>query len=284
MIGYRSGSQLKLRAIPDPIPTTLRVLGADEWAFRRGRHFGTILVDLERHRPVDLLPEASFATWLGAHRGVEVISRDRGGAFADGARRAAPEATQVADRFHLLTNLGEGVMRVLRRHGDLIRQVPAPGAGLVPTELLRPDRRASRERTRCSMRQRFEAILRLKAQRLSIAATARALGLHQHTIGKYWSLQQSPERTSSGSLRSVCWLVAASSRRRAGRPDLVGILLRARWIAIPAPPLHPPPLAGRSGSQRSRHGDRCNAEIRADHPCVGTSSPLKCTILLAAHW
>lgn len=87
-----------------PVP----ILGVDGWAWRKGQRFGTILVDLERRRVVDLLPDRSadsLATWLRAHPEVTVISRDRQGLYAEGARRGAPQAVQVADRFHLLQNL-----------------------------------------------------------------------------------------------------------------------------------------------------------------------------------
>lgn len=217
-----------VRATPDPAPPATRILGVDEWAFRRGRRFGTILVDLERHCPVDLLPEAtaaSLATWLRQRSGVEVISRDRGGAFADGARQGAPEATQVADRFHLLKNLGEAVERVLRRHADLLRCVPAPGAGLVPTEVLRPDRRASRERTRREMHHRFAVIRRSKARGMSIAATARALGLHRHTVEKYWALEKPPERRYTQRRASALAPFEAylQERWRQGQPKARGL-------------------------------------------------------------
>jgi len=149
------GTLLRLvRALPDPPSTTPRVLGVDEWAFRRGRRYGTILVDLEHCRPVELLPEATataFATWLREHRSPEIISRDRGGAYADGARQGAPGALQVADRFHLLRNLGDATERVLRRHMDQLQRIPPPGAPALPTSGLRPDRRISRERKKQEM-------------------------------------------------------------------------------------------------------------------------------------
>jgi transposase len=82
----------------------------DDFSFRRGRRWGTILVDLERHRLVDILPDRSsetLASWLTQHADVEVVSRDRSGEYADAARRAAPEAIHIADRFHLIKNLGD---------------------------------------------------------------------------------------------------------------------------------------------------------------------------------
>ena len=92
------------RRTPPVTHPTPRVLGMDDWSFRR-RQAGTILVDLERHSPIDLLPESSdtaVATWLQEHPGVTIISRDRGDAYAKGATVGAPDALQVADRWHLL--------------------------------------------------------------------------------------------------------------------------------------------------------------------------------------
>src|SRR5262249_42136728 len=90
----------------------VRVLGVDDWAWKKGQRYGTILCDLERRRPVDLLPERSadsFAMWLKAHPGVEIISRDRGDEYIKGASQGAPRAVQVADRFHLLVRRSAGI-------------------------------------------------------------------------------------------------------------------------------------------------------------------------------
>jgi len=87
---------------------TPRVLGVDDWSFR-AHQAGTLLVDLEQHRPIDVLlgsDEKVFAAWLAQHPGVEVISRDRGASYLKGAAKGAPQAKQVLDRWHVLKNLG----------------------------------------------------------------------------------------------------------------------------------------------------------------------------------
>jgi transposase len=103
-------------ATPD---ATLRVLGIDDWAWQKGQqHFGTILVDLERRRVVDVLAVRTadaVAAWLAAHPGIRIISRDRHGPYADAVRRGAPQARQVADRFHLVLNLRGAVQQELGR-------------------------------------------------------------------------------------------------------------------------------------------------------------------------
>ena len=105
---------------------TPRVLGVDDWAIRKGLTYGTILVDLERGAVIDLLPGRDSATlrgWLQEHSGVEIISRDRATAYAQAASEAAPDAMQVADRWHLLKNVREMLERFFERHRGEIRAV-----------------------------------------------------------------------------------------------------------------------------------------------------------------
>lgn len=217
-----------LHAAPCPPRPTPRVLGIDEWAWRRGQHFGTILVDLERGEPVDLLPDRaadSVAAWLRAHPQVEIVSRDRSALYAEGIARGAPTARQVADRFHLLRSLREVLERLLDGQGAARRAALAPpsaaptGAGTPPTLATEgpstaavtppvspsaPDTAAARETRRRRARRlaRFEEVRSLAAAGASQTAIAAHLGMSHKTVRRYLQAPTFPEWAAHGPHRS----------------------------------------------------------------------------------
>lgn len=123
-----------LRNVSVPDLGSPRILAVDDWALRKGHTYGSILVDLEKRTVLDVIEsrdKQAVVTWLKKHSGIEVISRDRGGDYADAAREGAPGAIQIADRFHLAANLREYVDEIIRRRFSDIERVLAPSQSIV---------------------------------------------------------------------------------------------------------------------------------------------------------
>jgi len=187
---------------------TPRVLGIDDWAWRRGHRYGTVMVDLETNDVVDLLPDresATVAAWLRGRPGVEIVARDRAGAYADGVRQGAPTAVQVADRWHLLRNLGDAVQALADKHsaaaGRAAQQVrahlqasaattPGPAATVLrPTPTLAE--RASMA-SRARRQSRYEEAARLRAAGAPIKRIAAELGTERKTVRRWLRLGHAP--------------------------------------------------------------------------------------------
>lgn len=185
---------------PKVIP---RILGVDDFALRRSKTYGTLLVDLERQQVVDVLPDRSarqLARWLRTHPGVQVISRDRSGDYARGARLGAPKALQVADRFHMVRNLADVAERVLSHHRKALKQIrltlPATSPVPLAVRYLRPDGERSKERKRQARLERYEQVRQLFAEGMSMLRIAQRLHLNRKTVAQYLQTDVFPELTS----------------------------------------------------------------------------------------
>ena len=196
-----------IRAAPLPAEVTPSVLGVDDWARRKRHTYGTVLVDLERRRPVALLPDReaeTLAQWLRDHPGVEVVARDRSGAYADGTRRGAPQATQVADRFHLMQNLAEVLETVFTAHASSLRAVEpvARQAGTSAAgKAVQPDRpqQAANARAKATERRerrlaRHQQVWDLHRKGFPGHTIARQLGISRSTVFRYLKSVAFPER------------------------------------------------------------------------------------------
>src|SRR5258708_17232491 len=229
LVGMAGGKDTLLRQVRRvelAVQATPRALGVDDWAKRRGHSYGTLLVNLETHMVVDVLPDGEAQTlsnWLQAHPGVEVISRDRAGAYAEGARLGAPQAQQVADRWHLLNNLGETLAKVFEDYSRELLKLPSgvpdpqpiadgpslavPEAGpSVMGEPAEPDQ--SRHDRRMA---RYESVQDLHQRGMSLSAIAQILGLDRKTVRKFIQAKTFPERQPRRRVRykrkldSVTW-------------------------------------------------------------------------------
>lgn len=204
--GARLLRRLGMRASPSTLPRYVRgspsvlhpppnAVGIDDWAFRRGHRYGTIIVDLERHEVIDLLEDreaGSVSAWLKRHPEIRIVARDRGGAYAEAAAKGAPQAVQVADRWHLLKNATEVVQRFVERHHAVVgqaaqrvmqtRRIEASVAESPSSISMLSSReeRASLKR-RQKRYARYREVMELHRQGVSQRGIARALSINRAT-------------------------------------------------------------------------------------------------------
>lgn len=207
LLGIVSSADTLLRRVRQrstPAVEAPRVIGVDDWAYRKGARYGTLIVDLERRVPIELLPDRkadTLTTWLKAHPGTEVIARDRASAYADAAHRGAPQAVQVADRWHLLKNLQEAAQRFLTRQSNLLKQASnrlreAQGEAVpfARGSLLASVEPKQRQENRVRREQLRQEMLRLRQQGLSQRRIAGELGVSRSRVVAYLR-EGVPDRT-----------------------------------------------------------------------------------------
>lgn len=199
-----------IRAQPDEQVPTPRVLGVDDFSFCKRKRYGTILIDLEKRVPVDILPDREATTlkkWLEDHPGVEIISRDRGGPYADGARQGAPKARQVADRFHVLVNLSETLKSFfLNKQAQLDALVQKPSEGISQEEAsqlspwysgtaLSKRQEAKSVALHQERVERYHQIHDLSVKKVDPANIARQVGISRKSVYAYLKMKEPPART-----------------------------------------------------------------------------------------
>jgi transposase len=240
-VGARAGSRLAqrlqmlvspstmlrlLHQTPLTVHSTPRVLGVDDFARRKGRTYGTILVDLEKRCPIDILPNRSaeaLADWLRQHPGIEIITRDRSTEYTRGITEGAPHAIQVADRFHILCNLRDAMERVLDSNRGKLGGISLP---LQPSQLNETDRAGEiaqlqqlqqlhkPEQGSCSelvaqqqRRQRrqhtYNEVRRLFEEGSNIKAIAKQLGICRMTVYRYLRLDVEPTHLQRRPMPSI---------------------------------------------------------------------------------
>jgi transposase len=199
--------RVRYKCVPEEAAYSVRNLGVDDWAWRKGQDYGTILVNLDLHRVVDLLPDRaaeSFSEWLRQHPEIVTISRDRCGIYAEGAALGAPQSQQIADRFHLVLNLSATMERVLEERSRQLTLPPADG----PTDGFQTDAGADAHSdiqpplpapTQSQLRrqrrlERYEQVVALFQSGQSQAAISRTLGIQRKTIRRWLRRGEFPER------------------------------------------------------------------------------------------
>ncbi|MDF9801403.1 transposase [Catalinimonas alkaloidigena] len=192
---------------------TPKVLGVDDWSLKKGQTYGTILVDLEKQQPIELLPDREaeiLATWLKTHPGVEIISRDRASCYSEGAKEGAPDAIQIADRWHLLKNLGDALKRMMeKQHAELRMAAKALATKQQQQKIedIMPDAVTGPAVSLLSpTAQRavvFQEVKSLLAQGYSSRVIARQLKIGRNTVNRYRNFEHYPAKSRPKSQQST---------------------------------------------------------------------------------
>lgn len=248
----RRVKQAGARSSPSP-----RLVGIDDWAWCKGQKYGTIVVDLETSEVIDLLPDrdaATVSTWLAAHPGIELVSRDRASAYSQAATEAASQAQQVADRWHLLKNVREAIERLLDRHLPVITDAlkpaepdpkpvdalpggepeaatiiePTPPESPSPPVPVSPRQEAARAKRQRRV-ERFERVHELRRQGMPIRQIARELAMTRKAVRRYLNREQCPDwrpgrATHSGMDAHREWIDGRIAEGRINASELHGEL------------------------------------------------------------
>lgn len=211
-----SGSTVLRHLRQKPVATqnrSPRVLGMDDWAWHKGHRYGTILCDLEAGKVVDLLPDRETETvvqWLSAHPGTEIVSRDRASAYAEAARKAAPQAVQVADRWHLLHNLSEALKNALAPHHRILTRAATaadaaktPELSAVPVAPTPTKPVLKQQQNRDRRHSLYEQVTELARSGMTKRRIARQLGLDRRTVRRWMRSDGFPDRKPAHRSSSV---------------------------------------------------------------------------------
>jgi transposase len=294
-------------AVPVPEPErSPRVLGVDDFAFRKGQRYGTVLIDVETGGVAGLLPDreaATFRQWLEEHPGAAVICRDRGGAYAEGAREGAPDAVQVADRWHLWHNLCEHAVKEAARHLPCLGEpapdpAPSPDPPLGPGPAAAGQPAAAESGLAARTRQRYDLVQALRAEGNGVMAVMKETGLAKGTVRRFYHaaaaqqlLPAGPsllagheaylrQRREQGAPSARALHAEIAARGYAGSYDTVKTWLRQYRGPRPAPP-------GRPAAPRASTVARCL--LRRPGSLTGTEQDLlshatgRCPELAALH-
>jgi transposase len=209
--------------VPDVIDATLKIIGVDDFAFQRGLNYGTIIVNHENNKVVDLLPDRvanTLSTWLKSHPTIEIITRDRSFEYGKACTDGAPQAKQVLDRWHILKNLRDALEHLLERHRKVIAEVAQQFKTALGVPVYRPSYKQS-EHAKAVLEMRCERILRARAlfaEYQSVARVAFELPGSRTFVAKAIKSQDLPELGNNARSRSLLepWLPELEARFTGG--------------------------------------------------------------------